>query len=68
MNKTDTRERRIRERRRLGRKVRFPFTDSDGCVVPFNRSRQPDRRKSNYGVREMGIKQSPTPQGGPVKK
>ena len=64
MDKTASKERRIRERRQLGKVVRFPFSDSNGCVVPFNRSRQPDRRKSNYGVREMGVTKSRTPQDG----
>jgi len=42
------------ERRSFGNKVTFPLQDNSGCVVPFNRSRQPDRRLNNYLLKEIG--------------
>lgn len=41
-----------RERRQIGKKVSFPLTDSSGCVIPFNRSRLPERRLNNYVLTE----------------
>ncbi len=37
-------ERRNRERRKWGRKITYPFIDSDGVLVTKNRRRQVDRR------------------------
>jgi hypothetical protein len=68
MKKTDARERRRRERRQIGKATGFPYTDASGCIVLFNRSRQPERRRNNYDVREMELTELPRPQHGPAKK
>jgi hypothetical protein len=41
-----------RERRQFGKTAGFPLTDSNGCVVMFNRSRQPERRMNNYVLQD----------------
>jgi len=33
------------------------MVDGNGCVVPFNRSRQPERRLNNYIVEEIGVRE-----------
>lgn len=43
-----------KERRQFGKPAGFPLTDSNGCVVMFNRSRQPERRMSNYVLLDAG--------------
>ena len=41
------------DRRHYGAANRFPITDYSGCIIPFNRSRRPDRRLLNYSVCEI---------------
>jgi hypothetical protein len=39
---------RATDRRRYGAANRFPLRDYAGCIIPFNRSRRPDRRLHSY--------------------
>ena len=39
---------RATDRRRYGAANRFPLRDHTGCIIPFNRSRRPDRRLQSY--------------------
>jgi len=39
---------RATDRRRYGAAKRFPLQDYAGCIIPFNRSRRPDRRLQSY--------------------
>ncbi|MDH3830397.1 MAG: hypothetical protein OEV12_02495 [Gammaproteobacteria bacterium] len=48
-------EKRIRQRRTYVAASKFPFTDSSGCVVPFDRSRIADRRLNDLALKEPGI-------------
>ena len=48
-------EKRIRQRRSYGTASKFPFTDSNGCVVPFDRSRIADRRLNNLVLKELDV-------------
>ena len=63
MNKRST-----KERRQIGKCVSFPFTDSNGCVVPFNRSRQPERRMNNYVLNEIYVEEFTLTKAEPVRK
>jgi len=49
------REKRNRQRRNYSAKRSFPLTDSNGCIVPFDRSRIPDRRLNNLQVAEIEV-------------
>ena len=46
-------ERRNRERRKWGRKITYPFIDSDGVLVTKNRRRQVDRRVEQKNVAQQ---------------
>jgi hypothetical protein len=48
-------EKRTRQRRNYAATQGFPLTDSRGCIVPFDRSRMPDRRLNNLKLEETGI-------------
>ncbi len=48
-------EKRTRQRRTYGAANKFPFTDSSGCVVPFDRSRIADRRLNDLVLKELDI-------------
>ena len=48
-------EKRIRQRRTYVAASKFPFTDSSGCVVPFDRSRIADRRLNDLTLKELSI-------------
>ena len=48
-------EKRIRQRRTYVATSKFPFTDSSGCVVPFDRSRIADRRLNDLTLKELSI-------------
>ena len=48
-------EKRTRQRRTYGAASQFPFTDSSGCVVPFDRSRIADRRLNDLVLKELGV-------------
>ena len=55
-------ERRKNERRRWGRKVTYPFIDSDGVLVTKNRRRKVDRREvEKEEVDEQNESSTPTP-------
>ncbi len=54
-------ERRKNERRRWGRKVTYPFIDSDGVLVTKNRRRKVDRREVSEEEEVAQDKQSPAP-------
>ena len=41
------------DRRRYGAANRFPLEDHAGCIIPFNRSSNPDRRLKSYHLREI---------------
>jgi len=45
------------ERRGFGNNAGFPMVDCAGCVVPFNRSRQPERRLNNYIIEEIDARE-----------
>jgi hypothetical protein len=60
--------RNAKERRQLGKLANFPLTDSSGCVVPFNRSRQPERRMNNYVLNEIYVEEFTLTQAEPVRK
>lgn len=49
------REQRTRQRRNYATISTFPLTDDRGCIVPFDRSRIPDRRLNNLKVVETGV-------------
>jgi hypothetical protein len=49
------REQRTRQRRNHATIRTFPLTDDRGCIVPFDRSRIPDRRLNNLKVVETGV-------------
>jgi hypothetical protein len=61
-------KRNAKERRQLGKPVRFPLTDSSGCIVLFNRSRQPERRMNNYILYEINTTGFTLAKAGPAKK
>jgi hypothetical protein len=46
------REQRAGQRRNYAAARKFPLTDSQGCIVPFDRSRIPDRRLNNLKLKE----------------
>ena len=46
-------EKRVIQRRRYGAANAFPFTDTSGCVVIFDRSRLADRRLNNLKLEEL---------------
>jgi len=46
-------EKRGIQRRRYGAANVFPFTDTSGCVVIFDRSRLADRRLNNLKLEEL---------------
>ena len=48
-------EKRIRQRRTYKATDKFPFTDSCGCVVPFDRSRIADRRLNDLALQELSF-------------
>ena len=48
-------EQRIRQRRNYTVIRSFPLTDDRGCIVPFDRSRIPDRRLNNLKLVETGV-------------
>ena len=48
-------EKRTRQRRTYGAASQFPFTDSSGCVVLFDRSRIADRRLNDLALKELGV-------------
>ena len=48
-------EKRIRQRRTYAAANKFPFTDRNGCVVPFDRSRVADRRLNDLALKELGF-------------
>jgi len=50
------REQRTGQRRNYAVTRRFPLTDDRGCIVPFDRSRIPDRRLNNLKLEETGVK------------
>ena len=56
-------ERRNQERRKWGRKVTYPFIDSDGVLVTKNRRRLVDRRIENHEVADKKANKTikPTP-------
>ena len=56
-------EKRKHERRKWGRKVTYPFIDSDGTLVTKNRRRLVDRRGTGAGVNEQ---QAAPPEEPPV--
>jgi hypothetical protein len=49
------REQRIRQRRNYAVISLFPLTDDKGCIVPFDRSRIPDRRLNNLKLTETDV-------------
>lgn len=53
-------EKRVIQRRRYGAANAFPFTDTSGCVVIFDRSRKADRRLSNLKLEELGTAKTST--------
>jgi len=50
------RDKRYGQRRSYAPKREFPLTDSNGCIVPFDRSRIPDRRLNNLQVVETEVR------------
>jgi hypothetical protein len=44
---------RLTDRRKYVAAPDFPLTDRAGCIIPFNRSRKPDRRLHNYLLEEI---------------
>ena len=48
------REQRTGQRRNYAVIRTFPLTDHRGCIVPFDRSRIPDRRLNNLKLVETG--------------
>lgn len=48
-------EKRARQRRNYAATSGFPMTDTSGCVVPFDRSRIPDRRLNNLKLAEADV-------------
>ena len=44
---------RLSDRRKYVAAPSFPLIDHAGCIIPFNRSRKPDRRLQNYLLREI---------------
>ncbi len=48
-------EKRAGQRRNYAVTRRFPLTDNRGCIVPFDRSRIPDRRLNNLKLVETGV-------------
>lgn len=61
-------KRNAKERRQLGKPACFPLTDSSGCIVLFNRSRQPERRMNNYILYEINATEFTLAQAGPANK
>ncbi|MDH3978915.1 MAG: hypothetical protein OEU91_00215 [Gammaproteobacteria bacterium] len=57
-----------KERRQLGKPASFPLTDRSGCVVPFNRSRQPERRMNNYVLNEIYVEEFTLTEAQPAQK
>jgi hypothetical protein len=49
------REQRTGQRRDYAVIRGFPLTDDRGCIVPFDRSRIPDRRLNNLKLIETGV-------------
>jgi len=49
------REQRTGQRRNYAVTRVFPLTDDRGCIVPFDRSRIPDRRLNNLKLAETGV-------------
>jgi hypothetical protein len=47
-------EQRTGQRRNYAVIRKFPLTDDRGCIVPFDRSRIPDRRLNNLKLVETG--------------
>lgn len=47
-------EKRAGQRRNYALIRTFPLIDDRGCIVPFDRSRIPDRRLNNLKVEETG--------------
>jgi len=52
------REKRNGQRRNYSVTRRFPLTDDRGCIVPFDRSRLPDRRLNNLKLEEAARRTS----------
>ena len=46
---------RLSDRRKYVAAPSFPLIDHAGCIIPFNRSRKPDRRLQNYLLLEINI-------------
>lgn len=46
-------DKRIRQRRSYKVVEKFPLTDGNGCVVPFDRSRMADRRLNSLVLKEL---------------
>jgi hypothetical protein len=49
------REQRTGQRRNYAIIRRFPLKDNRGCIVPFDRSRIPDRRLNNLKLAETDV-------------
>ena len=47
-------EKRVGQRRNYSVIRKFPLIDDSGCIVPFDRSRIPDRRLNNLKLEETG--------------
>jgi hypothetical protein len=48
-------EKRTRQRRSYTATQGFPMKDKSGCIVPFDRSRIPDRRLNNLILEETEV-------------
>ena len=52
-------DKRIGQRRSYKVVEKFPLTDSNGCVVPFDRSRVADRRLNSLELKELYASNDP---------
>ena len=47
------REKRVKQQRHYGSAIKFPMTDSRGCIVLIDRSRIADRRLNSLVLEEL---------------